>query len=126
MKRLVVDAMKDGVFGLASALIYPKGPISFVATEDLIALARARWLRTAVSTSLICAPRPTVLLEGIDEAIRDRTSEVAVEIIPSQRLPASGIGTKRMPPSPGLPSSEPGPRREPRICTRTTPQARGG
>src|SRR5437660_8680991 len=39
MKRLVRDAMKDGAFGLASALIYP--PDSFVATADLVALSRA-------------------------------------------------------------------------------------
>ena len=38
MKRLVKDAMKDGAFGLASALIYP--PDSFVSTADLTALCR--------------------------------------------------------------------------------------
>ena len=38
MKRLVKNAMKDGAFGLASALIYP--PDSFVSTADLTALCR--------------------------------------------------------------------------------------
>ena len=57
MKRLVRNAMNDGAFGLASALIYP--PDTFVSTADLIALARAKWRRAGESTSLTCDPRLT-------------------------------------------------------------------
>jgi dihydroorotase/N-acyl-D-amino-acid deacylase len=39
MRRVVRDAMRDGAFGVASALIYPPG--SYASTEELIAEARA-------------------------------------------------------------------------------------
>jgi dihydroorotase/N-acyl-D-amino-acid deacylase len=39
MRRVVVDAMKDGAFGLSSALYYPPG--NYAATAELIAEARA-------------------------------------------------------------------------------------
>lgn len=67
MKRLVRDAMKDGAFGLASALIYP--PDSFVSTEDLIALARAMAPYGGVYITHMRSEADR-LLEGIDEAIR--------------------------------------------------------
>lgn len=78
MKRLVVDAMKDGAFGLASALIYP--PDSFVATEDLIELARAMAPYGGVYITHMRSEADR-LLEGIDEAIRiGREGGVPVEI----------------------------------------------
>jgi len=39
MQRLVRNAMEDGAFGIASALIYPPG--SFATTEELIAMSKA-------------------------------------------------------------------------------------
>lgn len=39
MKRVVRDAMRDGAFGVASALIYPPG--SYAGTPELIEIARA-------------------------------------------------------------------------------------
>ena len=39
MRRVVRDAMRDGAFGVASALIYPPG--SYASTEELIAEAQA-------------------------------------------------------------------------------------
>ena len=38
MRRLVREAMEDGAFGLASALIYP--PDNFVGNADLVELAK--------------------------------------------------------------------------------------
>ena len=35
MRRVVADAMRDGAFGLSSALIYPPG--SYASTAELIA-----------------------------------------------------------------------------------------
>ena len=65
MRRIVKDAMKDGAFGMASALIYP--PDNFVSTADLIDTGEVL-PRTAAYTSPTCGPRET-LLEAIDEAI---------------------------------------------------------
>ncbi|WP_406695671.1 D-aminoacylase [Singulisphaera sp. Ch08] len=78
MKRLVRDAMKDGAFGLASALIYP--PDSFVSTEDLIELSRAMAPYGGVYITHMRSEADR-LLEGIDEAIRiGREGGVPVEI----------------------------------------------
>jgi N-acyl-D-amino-acid deacylase len=78
MKRLVRDAMKDGAFGLASALIYP--PDSFVSTEDLIALSREMSPFGGVYITHIRSEADQ-LLEAIDEAIRiGKEGGVPVEI----------------------------------------------
>jgi len=78
MKRLVRDAMKDGAFGLASALIYP--PDSFVATADLIALGREMAPLGGVYISHIRSEGDR-LIEALDEAIRiGREAGVPVEV----------------------------------------------
>ena len=78
MKRLVRDAMKDGAFGLASALIYP--PDSFVATDELIALSREMAPFGGVYITHLRSEADQ-LLEAIDEAIRiGREAGVPVEI----------------------------------------------
>ena len=78
MKRIVRDAMKDGAFGLASALIYP--PDSFVTTDDLIALSREMAPLGGVYITHMRSEADR-LLEAIDEAIRiGRESGVPVEI----------------------------------------------
>jgi len=78
MKRLVRDAMKDGAFGLASALIYP--PDTFVSTEDLIALCREMAPLGGVYITHMRSEADG-LLEAIDEAIRiGREGGVPVEI----------------------------------------------
>ena len=78
MKKLVRDAMKDGAFGLASALIYP--PDTFVTTEDLIALSREMAPFGGVYITHMRSEADQ-LLEAIDEAIRiGREGGVPVEI----------------------------------------------
>ena len=78
MKRLVRDAMADGAFGLASALIYP--PDTFVSTEDLVALAREMAPFGGVYITHLRSEADQ-LLEAIDEAIRiGREGGVPVEI----------------------------------------------
>jgi len=78
MKRLVREAMKDGAFGLASALIYP--PDTFVSTEDLIALSREMAPLGGVYITHLRSEADQ-LLEAIDEAIRiGREGGVPVEI----------------------------------------------
>jgi dihydroorotase/N-acyl-D-amino-acid deacylase len=78
MKGLVRAAMKDGAFGLASALIYP--PDSFVATADLIALCRELAPFGGIYITHMRS-EGDMLLEAIDEAIEiGRTAGVPVEI----------------------------------------------
>ncbi len=78
MKKLVRDAIKDGAFGLASALIYP--PDTFVSTADLIALAREMAPGGGVYITHLRSEADG-LLEAIDEAIRiGREGGVPVEI----------------------------------------------
>jgi N-acyl-D-amino-acid deacylase len=78
MRRLVREAMEDGAFGLASALIYP--PDNFVAKEDLIELAKAMAPFGGVYISHIRSEADH-LLEAIDEAIDiGRAGGVPVEI----------------------------------------------
>ena len=67
MKRLVRQAMRDGAFGLASALIYP--PDTFVSTDDLIALSREMAPFGGVYITHMRSEADQ-LLEAIDEAIR--------------------------------------------------------
>jgi N-acyl-D-amino-acid deacylase len=66
MRRLVRDAMADGAFGLASALIYP--PDNYVATADLIALAKEMAPFGGVYITHMRSEGDK-LLEAIDEAI---------------------------------------------------------
>jgi dihydroorotase/N-acyl-D-amino-acid deacylase len=78
MKRLVRDAVSDGAFGLASALIYP--PDNFVATADLIALCREMAPRGGVYITHMRSEGDR-LLEAIDEALTiGREAGVPVEI----------------------------------------------
>ena len=66
MRRLVREAMEDGAFGIASALIYP--PDNFVRTADLTALAKVMVPYGGVYISHIRSESDR-LLEAIDEAI---------------------------------------------------------
>jgi N-acyl-D-amino-acid deacylase len=78
MKQLVDEAMNDGAFGLASALIYP--PDSFVSTADLIALCREFSGRGGVYITHMRSEGDQ-LLEAIDEAISiGKEAGVPVEI----------------------------------------------
>lgn len=78
MKRLVRDAMSDGAFGLASALIYP--PDTFVSTRDLVALSKEMAPFGGVYITHLRSEADQ-LLEAIDEAITiGREAGVAVEI----------------------------------------------
>jgi dihydroorotase/N-acyl-D-amino-acid deacylase len=78
MKKLVRDAMKDGAFGLASALIYP--PDTFVSTDVLIALSREMVPSGGVYITHLRSEADQ-LLEAIDEAIKiGREGGVPVEI----------------------------------------------
>jgi N-acyl-D-amino-acid deacylase len=78
MKKIVRDAMKDGAFGIASALIYP--PDTFVSTEVLIALSREMAPHGGVYITHMRSEADQ-LLEAIDEAIRiGREGGVPVEI----------------------------------------------
>lgn len=78
MKAIVREAMKDGAFGLASALIYP--PDNFVSTDDLIALSKEMSPMGGVYITHMRSEGDK-LLEAIDEAIRiGKQGGVAVEI----------------------------------------------
>ncbi len=78
MRRLVCEAMEDGAFGLASALIYP--PDNFVGKHDLIELAKVMAPYGGVYISHIRSEADH-LLEAIDEAIEiGRAGGVPVEI----------------------------------------------
>jgi dihydroorotase/N-acyl-D-amino-acid deacylase len=78
MKKLVRDAMNDGAFGLASALIYP--PDSFVSTTDLIALCREFSGNGGLYITHMRSEGDQ-LLEAINEAIRiGKEADVPVEI----------------------------------------------
>ena len=78
MKRVVRSAMKDGAFGLASALIYP--PDTFVSTEDLVALSKEMAPFGGVYITHMRSEADQ-LLEALDEAIRiGREGGVPVEI----------------------------------------------
>lgn len=67
MRRVVRDAMRDGAFGVASALIYPPG--SYAGTAELIEIARAM---SPFHGSYITHMRSEgdSLLEATDEALR--------------------------------------------------------
>lgn len=78
MRQLVRNAMEDGAFGLASALIYP--PDNFVSTADLIELAEAVAPYGGVYITHMRSEADKYL-KAIDEAIRiGKESGVPVEI----------------------------------------------
>jgi dihydroorotase/N-acyl-D-amino-acid deacylase len=67
MRAIVVDAMKDGAFGISSALIYPPG--SYAGTDELIAMAKAMApLHGTYITHM--RSEESRLLDAMDEAIR--------------------------------------------------------
>jgi len=78
MRRVVRDAMQDGAFGIASALIYPPG--SYATTGELIEMAKAMAPYHGVYISHIRSEEDS-LLEAIGEALRiGRDGGVPVEI----------------------------------------------
>jgi dihydroorotase/N-acyl-D-amino-acid deacylase len=78
MRRVVREAMEDGAFGIASALIYP--PDNFVRTADLVELAKVMAPLGGMYISHIRSEADR-LLEAIDEAIAiGRDGGVPVEI----------------------------------------------
>ncbi|MDF1501560.1 D-aminoacylase [Roseisolibacter sp. H3M3-2] len=67
MRRVVADAMRDGAFGVSSALIYPPG--SFAGTAELVAQARAMApLHGTYITHM--RSEDDSLFEAMDEAFR--------------------------------------------------------
>ena len=78
MRQLVREAMEDGAFGIASALIYP--PASFTTTEELIEMAKAMAPYGGVYITHMRSEADQ-LLEAIDETLRiGREGGVPVEI----------------------------------------------
>ena len=78
MRHVMRNAMEDGAFGLASALIYPPG--NFASTDELIEVARAMAPYGGVYITHMRSEADQ-LLEAIDEAIRiGKEAGVAVEI----------------------------------------------
>ena len=78
MRRVTRDAMKDGAFGVASALIYPPG--NYAGTPELIEIAKAMAPYHGVYISHVRSEGDS-LLEAIDEALAiGRAGGVPVEI----------------------------------------------
>jgi len=78
MRSVVRQAMEDGAFGVASALIYPPG--SFASTEELVEQAKAMAPLGGVYITHMRS-ESAQLLESIDEAFRiGREGGVPVEI----------------------------------------------
>ncbi|MGH7562092.1 MAG: N-acyl-D-amino-acid deacylase family protein [Gemmatimonadales bacterium] len=78
MRAVLRDAMEDGAFGLASALIYP--PDNFSTTDQLVELARAMAPYGGVYITHMRS-EADLFLEAIDEAIAiGRRGGVPVEI----------------------------------------------
>jgi dihydroorotase/N-acyl-D-amino-acid deacylase len=78
MRRVVRDAMRDGAFGLGSALIYPPG--SYAATEELVAQAEAMAPYHGLYITHIRSEDDR-LFEAMDEALAiGRRGGVPVEI----------------------------------------------
>jgi dihydroorotase/N-acyl-D-amino-acid deacylase len=78
MRAVMRNAMEDGAFGLASALIYPPG--NFASTEELIEVARAMAPYGGVYITHMRSEADQ-FLEAIDEAIRiGKEAGVPVEI----------------------------------------------
>ena len=84
-RAVVVRAMQDGAFGIASALIYP--PNTYASTEELIDAAKAMSPYGGVYITHMRSEGDK-FLEALDEAIRiGREGSVAVEVY---HLKASG------------------------------------
>ena len=78
MRRVTRDAMKDGAFGIASALIYPPG--NYAGTHELSEIAKAMAPYHGVYISHVRSEGDS-LLEAIDEALAiGRAGGVPVEI----------------------------------------------
>ena len=78
MRRVTRDAMKDGAFGIASALIYPPG--NYAGTHELSEIAKAMATYHGVYISHVRSEGDS-LLEAIDEALAiGRAGGVPVEI----------------------------------------------
>jgi len=78
MRRALDEAMRDGAFGLASALIYPPG--AYAGTDELAALCEVVAAHHGVHITHVRSEEAR-LLEGIDEAIAiARRTGVATEI----------------------------------------------
>ena len=78
MRQVMRNAMEDGAFGLATALIYP--PASFVGTDELVAVAEAMKPYGGLYITHMRSEADK-LLEAIDEAIEiGERAEVPVEI----------------------------------------------
>lgn len=78
MRQLVRNAMEDGAFGLATALIYPPG--NFATTEELVELAKIMKPYGGIYITHLRSEADK-FLEGIDEAIEiGRKASVPVEI----------------------------------------------
>lgn len=85
MRRLAAEAMEDGAFGVAYALIYP--PDAYTSTEELVEICREvrRWGGLYITHIRSEAER---LFEALEEAITiGRQAEIPVEIY---HLKASG------------------------------------
>ena len=94
MKGLVATAMKNGTFGIASALIYP--PDSFQTTDDLIAMAKVVSACNGFYSTHM-RDESGKLLDAIDEAIAiGEKGGVKVEIFHMKAAWAPGWG-KLMP-----------------------------
>ena len=86
MRRVVRDAMKDGAFGIASALIYP--PDNYNTTADLVEMAKAASPFGGVYITHMRSEGGK-FLEAVDEAITiGREGQVPVEIY---HLKAAGV-----------------------------------
>lgn len=78
MRALMRNAMQDGAFGLATALVYP--PANFATTEELIALAEEMAPFGGLYITHLRSEADT-FLEALDEALRiGREGGVPVEI----------------------------------------------
>jgi dihydroorotase/N-acyl-D-amino-acid deacylase len=86
MRRVTVDAMRDGAFGVASALIYPPG--RYASTDELITIAQAMSPLGGVYITHMRSEADQYL-EALDEAIRiGREGKVPVEVY---HLKAGGV-----------------------------------
>jgi dihydroorotase/N-acyl-D-amino-acid deacylase len=78
MQKVMQNAMEDGAFGLASALIYPPG--SFATTEELIAICKVMAPYGGIYITHLRSEADK-FIEGIDEAIAiGKKAGVPVEI----------------------------------------------
>ena len=78
MRALVRNAMRDGAFGIATALVYPPG--NFATTEELIAMAQEMAPHGGLYISHLRSEADT-FIEALEEAMRiGREGGVPVEI----------------------------------------------